>query len=179
MFYMREARYGVQKFRPRWASRVVTVNKDLPNSRLSGIAPLPSTAAPWTFPHPPYQHAHQNLCKGIATGSGYLPPFTDFLPIRACSECELCGRRVSARLHWGPHARRRGGKINPVLDQILGGWAVSTITTFSQGNSFEVNSPKVTSAIFSDFRADRLCDGRKSLSNSRRFAGSSSTTIIL
>ncbi|PYV36608.1 MAG: hypothetical protein DMG06_30350 [Acidobacteria bacterium] len=92
----------------------------------------------------------------------------------ACRRCDkgLAAYNVPQRfvvsLVWDlpfGQGQRFLSNINPVLDHILGGWAVSTITTFSQGNSFEVNSPNVTSAIFSDFRADRLCDGRKSLSN--------------
>ncbi|MGE5647796.1 MAG: carboxypeptidase regulatory-like domain-containing protein [Acidobacteriota bacterium] len=51
----------------------------------------------------------------------------------------------------------------PVWNGIAGGWAVNVIAAFSSGNPFTVNAPNNTVAPLTNFRANRLCDGRKEL----------------
>lgn len=63
----------------------------------------------------------------------------------------------------------RGAKflhnVNPMLNTALGGWGVDFIATFQEGNPFEVTAPAVSGDQFSDYRANRLCNGRTELSN--------------
>jgi len=51
------------------------------------------------------------------------------------------------------------------LNQIVGGWSVNVITTFAQGTPVTITAPNRTGAAFTFVRADRLCQGRDSLSN--------------
>jgi hypothetical protein len=51
------------------------------------------------------------------------------------------------------------------LDRIVGGWSADVIATFSSGNPFTVNAPNNTAAPLTNFRANRLCNGRASLHN--------------
>lgn len=52
------------------------------------------------------------------------------------------------------------------LDRVIGGWTVDTIATFTQGNPFTVLAASSTTMDpFTQFRADRLCNGRSSLKN--------------
>jgi hypothetical protein len=55
---------------------------------------------------------------------------------------------------------------SPVLNQIVGGWTLDTIATFSKGNPFTVLAASSTSMDpMTQFRADQLCNGRSSLKN--------------
>jgi hypothetical protein len=56
--------------------------------------------------------------------------------------------------------------ISPALDRVVGGWTLDTITTFSKGNPFTVLAASTTPMDpMTNYRADRLCDGRSSLKN--------------
>lgn len=56
-------------------------------------------------------------------------------------------------------------EIPPVWNMAAEGWTVNFITTMSAGNPFTVNAPNNTSAPLTNFRADRLCQGRNELAN--------------
>ena len=53
--------------------------------------------------------------------------------------------------------------LSPFWDRVAGGWAADVITTFSAGNPFTVNAPNNTVDPLTNFRANRLCDGRTGL----------------
>ena len=56
--------------------------------------------------------------------------------------------------------------ISPALDHIVGGWTLDTIATFAQGFPFTVLAASSTSMDpMTNYRADRLCNGRSSLKN--------------
>jgi hypothetical protein len=56
--------------------------------------------------------------------------------------------------------------VSPALDHIVGGWTVDAIATFSQGNPFTVLAASSTTMDpMTQYRANRLCDGRSSLKN--------------
>jgi Carboxypeptidase regulatory-like domain len=91
-----------------------------------------------------------------------------------CRKCDkgLAGFNQAQRLVmsgiWNlpfGHGKRYLGSVGPLADRLVGGWDVNVITTFAGGNPFEVNAPNNTSETFSDLRANRLCNGRASLSN--------------
>lgn len=63
------------------------------------------------------------------------------------------------------HGRRLLSQTNPALNAVIEGWGVNFIATFHQGFPFEVTSPNHSGAVFTDFRADRLCNGRTELSS--------------
>jgi hypothetical protein len=55
---------------------------------------------------------------------------------------------------------------SPVMNQVVGGWTLDTIATFSQGNPFTVLAASSTTMDpMTQYRADQLCDGRSSLKN--------------
>jgi hypothetical protein len=92
----------------------------------------------------------------------------------ACRKCDkgLAGFNVPQRLVISPVYELPFGRgkallsgANTIINQVVDGWEVNTIASFSKGNPFEILAPNTTSAIFSDFRANRLCNGRDSLSN--------------
>ncbi len=94
--------------------------------------------------------------------------------IAACRQCDkgLAAFNVPHRLVVSPvyelpfgNNKRFLPNLNRLADRVLGGWAVDVIATFSRGNPFEVNAPNRSGAVFTDFRADRLCNGRNELSN--------------
>lgn len=54
----------------------------------------------------------------------------------------------------------------PVLDRVVSGWTLDTIATFSKGNPFTVLAASSTPMDpMTQFRANQLCDGRRSLKN--------------
>jgi hypothetical protein len=61
--------------------------------------------------------------------------------------------------------KRLLGHVSPLVNHIVGGWAVNAIATFSAGNPFTVNAPNNTVAPLTNFRANRLCSGRSELQN--------------
>jgi hypothetical protein len=61
--------------------------------------------------------------------------------------------------------RRLLGGASPVLNGFVGGWTLDAITSFSQGNPFTVNAPNNTGAVLTNFRANRLSNGRTGLNN--------------
>lgn len=56
--------------------------------------------------------------------------------------------------------------ISPIWERVLGGWALDTIATFSQGNPFTVQAPNLTADPLTSVRANRLCNGRSDLARS-------------
>ncbi|MGD1155419.1 MAG: carboxypeptidase-like regulatory domain-containing protein [Terriglobia bacterium] len=54
---------------------------------------------------------------------------------------------------------------SPIWNGFVGGWTLNAITTFSSGNPFTVNAPNNTAAVLTNFRANRLCNGRAELNN--------------
>jgi hypothetical protein len=85
----------------------------------------------------------------------------------ACLNCDkgMTGFNVPQRLTiaavWELPVGR--GKLPAPWKAVLGGWAADVIATFSSGNPFTVNAPNNTAAPLTNFRANRLCDGRASL----------------
>jgi hypothetical protein len=64
------------------------------------------------------------------------------------------------------HGKRYMGGSSPALNQVVAGWTLDTIATFSQGNPFTVLAASSTSMDpMTQFRADQLCNGRSSLKN--------------
>jgi len=62
--------------------------------------------------------------------------------------------------------KRLLGDASPVWNGFLGNWTVNAIVTLSQGNPFTVLAAASTSMDpLTNFRANRLCQGRDSLSN--------------
>ncbi len=57
------------------------------------------------------------------------------------------------------------GDASPLWNTIVGGWTADAISTFSSGNPFTVNAPNNTAATLTNFRANRLCNGRTVLTN--------------
>lgn len=58
------------------------------------------------------------------------------------------------------------GNTSRLGNNLLGGWSADAISTFSSGNPFTVNAPNNTAATLTNFRANRLCNGRTNLQNS-------------
>jgi len=54
---------------------------------------------------------------------------------------------------------------SPYWNALIGGWTANAIVTLSQGNPFTVNAPNNTAAVLTNFRANRLCNGRAELTN--------------
>ncbi len=57
------------------------------------------------------------------------------------------------------------GGASPFLNQFVKGWTVNAIAVFSKGNPFTVNAPNNTAAVLTNFRANRVCDGRAGMAN--------------
>jgi hypothetical protein len=54
--------------------------------------------------------------------------------------------------------------VSPVLNQIVSGWTLDTIATFSKGNQFTVLAVSSTSMDpMTQYRAYQFCDGRSTL----------------
>ena len=69
------------------------------------------------------------------------------------------GRRFASRIPWA-------------ADLLLGGWNVNGILTFAQGPAFTVTAPNRTGSVFTQVRANRLCNGAdSSLSGNLRSNG--------
>jgi hypothetical protein len=92
-----------------------------------------------------------------------------------CLSCDkgMTGYNVPQRLvassvwelPFGKGKRYMNG-ASDALDRIAGGWTLDMIATFSQGNPFTVLAASSTSMDpLTNYRADRLCDGRSSLKN--------------
>lgn len=57
-------------------------------------------------------------------------------------------------------------EVSSAMDQIIGGWTLDAIATFAKGNPFTVLAASSTTMDpMTQFRADRLCNGRSSLKN--------------
>lgn len=56
--------------------------------------------------------------------------------------------------------------VSPLWSRVVGGWTANVIAAFSSGNPFTINAPNNTAAPLTNFRADRLCNGRAELRNS-------------
>jgi hypothetical protein len=94
--------------------------------------------------------------------------------IGSCLDCDkgLAGFNVPQRLTvatvWqlplGKGKRLLNG-ASPFWNRVAGGWAADVIATFSSGNPFTVNAPNNTADPLTNFRANRLCDGRAELQN--------------
>ncbi len=92
-----------------------------------------------------------------------------------CLSCDkgMAGFNVPQRLVvsgvWDlPFGRgkRYGNGASAAWDRMIGGWTINTIATFSQGNPFTVlAATSTTMDPMTNFRANRLCDGRSSLKN--------------
>jgi hypothetical protein len=61
--------------------------------------------------------------------------------------------------------KRLLGNTSRLLNGLVGGWSTDAIATFSSGNPFTVNAPNNTAATLTNFRANRLCNGRSELNN--------------
>jgi hypothetical protein len=93
----------------------------------------------------------------------------------ACLSCDrgMAGYNAPQRLVasgvWNlPFGRGRQymNGVSPVLNQIVDGWTLDTIATFSKGNPFTVLAASSTTMDpMTQFRADKLCNGRSSLKN--------------
>jgi hypothetical protein len=92
----------------------------------------------------------------------------------ACRRCDrgLAGFNVPHRLIISPIYELPFGRgkallsdANSIINQVVSGWQVSAIATFAKGNPFYVIAPNMTASVLADFRANRLCNGRDSLSN--------------
>lgn len=92
-----------------------------------------------------------------------------------CPACDkgLAGFNVPQRLVasgvWElpvGRGRKHLNGVSPVWEHIVAGWTVNAIATFSQGNPFTVLAASSTTMDpLTNFRANRLCDGRSSLMN--------------
>ncbi len=92
-----------------------------------------------------------------------------------CLSCDkgLAGFNVPHRLvasgiytlPFGKGKRFLNG-IPSSLNQLIGGWSVNTIATFSKGNPFSVLAATSTAMDpMTHYRANQLCDGRSTLTN--------------
>jgi hypothetical protein len=92
----------------------------------------------------------------------------------SCLVCDkgLAGFNVPQRLTlatvWEVPAgkgKRFLNSLSPFWNRIVVGWAADVIATFSSGNPFTVNAPNSTADPLTNFRANRLCNGRAELQN--------------
>lgn len=90
----------------------------------------------------------------------------------SCRDCDkgMAGFKIPQRLVTATvwelpvgSGRRLLGGMSPLWNGFAGGWTVNGITTFSTGNPFTVNAPNNTAAVLTNFRANRLCNGRTKL----------------
>jgi hypothetical protein len=61
--------------------------------------------------------------------------------------------------------RLLGANMNPILDQVVGGWSVDAIVTMEKGFPFWVSAPNNTNWSPGNIKADRYCNGRNELQN--------------
>jgi hypothetical protein len=118
--------------------------------------------------------ANYTVSKALGNGMGAQPAAATTSQMAACLRCDKgptfynVPQRLVMSGIWdvpvgrGQHYLQRA---NRALDGVIGGWQVSAIVTFAAGNPFTVWAPNRSGAVFTDFRADRLCDGRGGLSN--------------
>ena len=84
---------------------------------------------------------------------------------RACdkgfSSFDVAHRFVTSAIWEVPFGRGRrfGSGASKAADLILGGWAVTTITTFQTGAPFEINQPRTAGQSFVRQRPNRICSG--------------------
>ncbi len=92
----------------------------------------------------------------------------------SCRDCDkgMVGFNIPQRLAIASVWELPAGKgkrflkgASPVFNSLVGGWTADVIATFSSGNPFTVNAPNNTAAVLTNFRANRLCNGRSGLSN--------------
>jgi hypothetical protein len=92
----------------------------------------------------------------------------------SCLACDkgLAGFNVPQRLTVATvwelplgRGKRFAKGVSPFWNRVVGGWAADVIATFSSGNPFTVNAPNNTAAPLTNFRANRLCNGRPELQN--------------
>ena len=92
----------------------------------------------------------------------------------SCLECDkgLASFNVPQRLTdatvWElPVGRNKRilSEISPFWNRVVGGWGADVIATFSSGNPFTVTAPNNTADPLTNFRANRLCDGRTGMQN--------------
>jgi len=98
-------------------------------------------------------------------------------PLNQMGSCLTCDKgmaafnvpqRLTAATVW-ELPLGRGKRFLPDIpsfwDRVVGGWAANVIATFSSGNPFTVNAPNNTAAPLTNFRANRLCNGRSEMQN--------------
>jgi hypothetical protein len=109
------------------------------------------------------------LTNSMQSGAGG----TDSQLGAACRACDrgLAGfnqphRLIISPIYELPFGRGRAllSNTNSIINQVVSGWEVGAIAKFGKGNPFYVIAPNTTAAL-SDFRANRLCNGRDNLSN--------------
>lgn len=62
--------------------------------------------------------------------------------------------------------KRYANEVHSAVNQVIGGWTLDAIATFSQGFPFTVLAASSTSMDpMTNYRADQLCDGRSTLKN--------------
>ena len=90
----------------------------------------------------------------------------------SCLDCDrgMAGFNVPQRLTVATvwelpvgRGKRLLKDVSPLWNHVGGGWAADVIGTVSSGNPFTVNAPNNTAAPLTNFRANRLCDGRAGL----------------
>jgi hypothetical protein len=98
-------------------------------------------------------------------------------PLNQMGSCLACDKgmaafnvpqRLTAATVWElplGRGKRLLQDIPPFWNHVVGGWTADVIATFSSGNPFTVNAPNNTAAPLTNFRANRLCNGRSELQN--------------
>jgi len=93
------------------------------------------------------------------------------------ADCRSCDKGLAAynvpqalvlsTVYYLPVGRgqRLLSNISPLANVALGDWGLDFITTFEKGVPFEVTAPNFSGAVFTDFRANRVCNGRSELQN--------------
>ena len=98
-------------------------------------------------------------------------------PLNQMGSCLACDKglvgfnapqRLTVATVWDlpvGRGKRFLGGVSPFWDRVIGGWAADVIATFSLGNPFTVNAPNDTADPLTNFRANRVCNGRNELQN--------------
>jgi hypothetical protein len=63
------------------------------------------------------------------------------------------------------HGRHFGSQINPLVNDVLGGWDIDAIVNMQSGLPFTLTAPNNTAWSPGQIRANTYCDGRAALSN--------------
>ena len=112
------------------------------------------------------------LSKTLATGN--QGGTTGGTQVAACPKCERGLARYSVPQSlvvstvWDmPIGRGRKylSNMNPVLNQVIGGWGTDFIGTFQGGNPVTPTAPNFTAFTFRTVRPNRLCNGRNQVRN--------------